>query len=112
MCDLALGVAKVAELERGPRAAGMPVKERVFELKVAVDDALAVAVVDGDDELLEEPPRLRLLNPLLLHDVVKGVAAVGVLHGNAEKVLGQENLLQLHNVWMQEQPAGTRACRE
>ena len=53
-----------------------------------------VAVVEADDEVLEEPAR-RVLpqRPLLLHKLEQR-AAVGVLEHDADGLLGQKHLLQ------------------
>ena len=84
-----LGVPEVADLEQ---RLARPVDERVLELDVAIDDALAVAIVESNDELLEEPACLVLVQAALLADVFERVAAVGILHGDAEVVLGQKDL--------------------
>ena len=92
------GVAKVAQLECGPGAAGMPVQQRVLEFEIAVDDALAVAVVDCDDELLKEPSCLWLLYAFLFDNIVERVAAICVFHRHAQEPFGQKDFLQLHDV--------------
>ena len=42
-----------------------------------------VAVVDSDDELLEVPPRLGLLQPSIAHNQLKQVPPGRILHGDA-----------------------------
>ena len=68
-----LGVAEIADLEQGARGA---VEQRVLELDVPRRDAHPVEVVDADDELLEEPPRLGLLEAAFTDDVLEHVAWV------------------------------------
>lgn len=73
----------------------------VLQLQVAIDDALAMAIVYCNDELLEQPSRLRLLDAFLAHNIVKRVATICILHGDAQEAICEEHFLQLHNVWMQ-----------
>jgi hypothetical protein len=61
-----------------------------------------VAVVEPDDQLLEEPPRLVLLEAVLAHDVLEHVAARRELHRDCEVVRRQEHLLKLHDVRVHE----------
>ena len=49
----ALGQAKVADLDQTRLAI---VQQRVLQLDVAIDDPGLVAVIDANDQLLEEPP--------------------------------------------------------
>lgn len=71
----------------------MPVQQSVLQLEIPVNNAFPVAVVNRDDQLLEEPACLRLLDALLLYYVVKGITAVRVLHGNAQEFVRHKHLL-------------------
>jgi hypothetical protein len=90
---------KVADLHERP---GRAVQQRVLQLNVPVDHAHAVAVVQPDDQLLKKPPRLVLAQPVLADDVFKHVAPAGKLHRDAEVVRGEEDLLELDDVGVDE----------
>lgn len=79
----------------------MPVQQCVLQLEITIDNPFPVAVVNRDYELLEKPASLWLVNALLLDNVVEGVTAVGILHGNAQILIGEEHFLKLYDVWMQ-----------
>ena len=61
-----------------------------------------MAVVKSNDQLLEEPPGLILLEAIPLLDVLKHVPSRSKLHRNPKKFIGQEHLLELNDVWMQQ----------
>lgn len=52
----------------------------------------AVAVVDGDGELLEVPARVRLRQAAVAHHQLEHVTPGGILHGNGQEVLCEEHL--------------------
>ena len=97
--DDVLGVSEVADLDQGPR---LVVQQRVLELDVAVGDAHPVAVVEPDDQLLEEPPGQLLGDASVLADVVHEVASGCVLHDDGEVALRQEDALELDDVVVQQ----------
>lgn len=59
-----------------------------------------MAVVEPDNELLEEPPSGRLLQPPSLLHVLKQGAAASVFHGNADVVVCEEDLSELDDMGM------------
>ena len=85
-----LRVAEVADLDQGP---GIVVQENILELDVAIGDSHQVAVVESDDQLLEEPPGQLLGDASVLADVVHEVASGCVLHDDGEVALRQEDAL-------------------
>ena len=97
--DGMLRVAEVTDLDQGP---GTVVEESVLELDVAIGDVHTVAVVESDDQLLEEPSGQRLGDASVLTDVAHEVAAGCVLHDDGEVVLRQEDALELDDVVVQE----------
>mmetsp|Transcript_32449 Transcript_32449/g.58065 ORF Transcript_32449/g.58065 Transcript_32449/m.58065 type:complete len:324 (+) Transcript_32449:109-1080(+) len=92
-----LGVAEVADLQQGFDVVG---KEGVFELDVTVHHPLVVHVVHRADELLEEPARLVLRQPVPTDHEIKQVAPRRVLHRNPDVLLRQNHLLKLYDVRM------------
>ncbi len=56
--DLVLAVAEIADLDHRPRVTS--VQQDIVQLDVSIGNAHAVAVVQPDDKLLEEPSRLLL----------------------------------------------------
>jgi hypothetical protein len=90
---------KVADLHERPRRA---VQKRILQLDVPVDHAHAVAVVQPHDQLLEEPPRLVLAEAVFPDHVLKHVPAGRELHGDAQVLLGEEDLLELDDVGVDE----------
>ena len=61
-----------------------------------------MAVVQRNDQLLEEPAGLILLKAIPLLDILKHVSSRGKLHCNSQKFIGQEHLLELNDMWMQQ----------
>mmetsp|Transcript_13249 Transcript_13249/g.34317 ORF Transcript_13249/g.34317 Transcript_13249/m.34317 type:complete len:474 (-) Transcript_13249:54-1475(-) len=90
---------KVAQLDLR-RVVGR--EQDVLQFDVSTDDALAVHVVNGADDLLEEVQRLALAEagPPVLHDVVEQVALRQVLHDEAEVALAghRHQLDEAHDV--------------
>ena len=80
---LVLAVPKVADLQERPRPA---VQQRVLELDVPVHDAHAVTVVKADDQLLEEPARVGLVETPAGLDVLEHVPSGGELHDDGEEL--------------------------
>lgn len=81
-----LGVTEIADFQQRHTVA---IQERVFKLDVAVYDVAAVAVVEGDDELLKVPPGLCFTQATLGRHVMKHVTAGCVLEDDGE-VFGRE----------------------
>ncbi|EPY15885.1 hypothetical protein STCU_11699 [Strigomonas culicis] len=75
-------------------------QQEVLRLKVLVRDALAVAVIDGGDELLEVVPRLVLAEVPARDDEVEQLPALRELHDEVEGDGGVEELVELHDVRM------------
>ena len=94
-----LRVSEVADLDQWP---WVVVQEGVLELDVAVGDVHAVAVVESDDQLLEEPSSQLLRDASVLADVVHEVASGRVLHDDGEVALRQEDAHELDDVVVQE----------
>mmetsp|Transcript_89179 Transcript_89179/g.238094 ORF Transcript_89179/g.238094 Transcript_89179/m.238094 type:complete len:276 (+) Transcript_89179:16-843(+) len=61
--------------------------EDVLGLEVAVDDALGVHVLHGQQDLSERRPGLRLRQPRALRDLLKQVSSLGQLHHDEDVVL-------------------------
>lgn len=75
---------------------------RHYQLDIPVDYANFMAVVQSNDQLLEEPPSLIFLKAVPLLDILKHVAARGKLHGNPKELIGQKHFFELDDVWMQQ----------
>mmetsp|Transcript_28526 Transcript_28526/g.84458 ORF Transcript_28526/g.84458 Transcript_28526/m.84458 type:complete len:318 (+) Transcript_28526:454-1407(+) len=98
-----LGITEVANFEQRQWEPGADLQQRVFQFDVPVGDAALVAVVCANDELLEEPPRNRLLQPTLLLHILKQTAARRILHCDAYVLACQEHFPELDNVRMAQQ---------
>jgi len=85
-----------AEAEVGDFEVAVLVEEEILRLEVAVEDAAAVAEVDGGDELLEVEAR-RLLSEAAAGDLVEELAAAHELHGDVDLGLAGHDLVELHD---------------
>ena len=88
------GVAKVAHLEQ--RARPGIVQQQIFKLQVAVGYTSRVAVLQSEDELLEQPASLALgqLAPGPALQVRMKISTLGILHRNAQMVRGEQHFVQ------------------
>lgn len=68
-----------------------------------VHDHVAVAVLDAADDLLEKVTRLVLWQPALLHDVVKQLAALDILHDHVDVCGRLDDLVQPDDVRVHEE---------
>lgn len=118
-----LAVTKVAYLEQRQRQSRHRLQQRVLQFDVPVHDALAVAVVHADDELLEEPARRCFPQAPRPLDVREQAAARRVflaktkqdrlsamndmLHGIAEQLTGR---LFKSGRWHDRREVAQRAC--
>ena len=73
-----------------------------YQLDVPVDYTNLVAIVKGNNQLLEKPSGFILLKPVPLLDILKHIASRSKLHCNAKVLIGQENLLELNDVGVQQ----------
>ena len=73
-----------------------------YQLDVSVYHTNLVAVIQGYDQLLEEPSGFILLKPISLLDILKHIASRSKLHCDAKELIGQEHLFELYNVRMQQ----------
>ena len=69
-----------------------------------------MAVVQANDELLEEPSGCGLLKPPRLLNVLKQGAPSGILHRNAYVVVGQEDLAELYDMRMPQDSVVEHLC--
>lgn len=88
--------AKVDDFDFG--AVGRVREENVLGLEVAVDDALAVDVLNGADEGLHEEAGLALGEVDSLADAVEELAAVEVLHDDVGVEVVLEDVEELDDV--------------
>jgi hypothetical protein len=98
---------EVAELD-----AALAVEQDVFELEVAVDDALVVHVTDSQAELAKDAPALDLGQAALLDEVVKQLASGAELGDEPDVRLGREHLEQLADVRVVQPPVVVDLARE
>ena len=78
------------------------VQQDVLELDVSVGNALAVAVLQSHQNLLEDPPSLFLLELLVDHVLQIAVqrASTDVLHHQVDVRVGFEGLYEFDDVWV------------
>lgn len=89
------GEAKVAKLD-----VAALVEKDVFELEVAVNDALAVDISDGEAELTKDPARLWLGEGLVFDQVIVEFAAGTELADHPDVLLCCNDFVELHDIGM------------
>lgn len=89
--------AKVAKLDIAAL-----VEENVFELEIAVNDALAVYVGDGEAELAKDSASFGLSEHLVLDQVVVELAASAYFADHPDVLLCGDDFVELHDVGMME----------
>lgn len=74
------------------------IKKEIFRLEVTMDNVQLVQVLDASDDLVEKGQSFRLLDPLILYDIVEELTATGILHDEIQLLRGLDNLVKLNNV--------------
>ncbi|PLN78809.1 hypothetical protein BDW42DRAFT_174170 [Aspergillus taichungensis] len=92
----------VAEAEIGDLDVFLAVDEEVLGLEVAVDDLVAMAVLHGADDLLEELAGLGVVAAAPLDEVVEQLA-LGVLEDHDDVGLGGDDGVEFDDVGMAQQ---------
>ena len=74
------------------------IQKQVLWFQVSVDYVELMEVLDTCNDLVEEFERLRLLDPLILDNVVEELAPVGILHDQVQLLRRLNNLVKLNDV--------------
>ena len=74
--------------------------DSTYQLDISVHHPDLMAVIKGDNELLEKPPSFIFLKAIPLLDILKHVPSRSEFHSNAKKLIGQKHLLKLYDVGM------------
>eukprot|EP00208_Stichococcus_sp_RCC1054_P007170 CAMPEP_0206140206 /NCGR_PEP_ID=MMETSP1473-20131121/8692_1 /ASSEMBLY_ACC=CAM_ASM_001109 /TAXON_ID=1461547 /ORGANISM="Stichococcus sp, Strain RCC1054" /LENGTH=207 /DNA_ID=CAMNT_0053534277 /DNA_START=1104 /DNA_END=1723 /DNA_ORIENTATION=+ len=100
---LVLAVSEVADFQQWPLRSA--IQQCILQLDVTVSNAFFVAEVKRHNELLEEPPRQLLVQPLgihkslVAHEEVEHVTPRRILHADAQIPFCKEHLPELDDVW-------------
>lgn len=65
-----------------------------------MNDAVAMAVVDGRNDLRENPRRLLLLHPAMRHEMIEDFTAASMFSHEIDRVLRLHHLVQPRDVRM------------
>jgi hypothetical protein len=79
------------------------VEQNIFRLQIAMNDSVAMAVVDGGDNLREDSRRFLLLHASMRHEMIEDFTAAGVLRHEIDRVLRLHHLVEPCDVRMVEE---------
>mmetsp|Transcript_117742 Transcript_117742/g.379969 ORF Transcript_117742/g.379969 Transcript_117742/m.379969 type:complete len:299 (+) Transcript_117742:555-1451(+) len=96
-CIAPLAEAEVNQLQE---LAALLVEEKVFQLQVSVHDAVAVEVVQREQDLPDHVRRVLLGQVAALRDAVEELAAIQALHDEVQLPPGFVYVVQPHYVWV------------
>lgn len=82
--------------------------ENVFDFEITMDNAVAMAIVQGARDLTAELARLLLLQFAMRDDVVKHLAAIDVFAKHVPMIVGSDDVSHATNVRMTEKRDDSR----
>jgi hypothetical protein len=77
-----------------------PIKQQIFRFEISVDDSIFMKMLNTQKNLMQKFTRLRVINFVMTHDIVKQFPRIGMFHDQVEFSLCFDNLIELDNIRM------------
>ncbi len=92
----------VRKSEVGNNDIAVPIQKQVLKLQIAMDDALLMEVSNTRYELSEQTTCGVVLKITVVENVIKELAAGGVLEDDTDVLIGLDHLVETDDVWVRD----------